>query len=356
VRLLPPIHGALALDSQPPRQRERAATPEPLRLHTAPDRPADVVPLRPEQVRAARTPPLDPHSPHAGAREPTPARAPASPAPARRIQRPPVLASEALRKELVPATPASRGGRIAIIAIGLVGLAAALLTGAGLGLAIPLGGAFLALAALGILPMSYSTRAAATATLGTSGLIVVIWSELQQGGELKPLVLLAGVVVLATALLFRGWHRASLLARALVALGIALCTTWVGTSATLHQLLVLEGSWQHWLPPLLSMPLPVLLLLSLLAFMDSRSTGGAAVWACFLLGWYTLFSWAGLIQLAWLPGGAIDRSSVPANVAISVIARPLLGIVVAQGVAQLLAAAGAHGSRSAPDVARPCGQ
>jgi hypothetical protein len=264
-----------------------------------------------------------------------------------------VLASEALRKELVPATPASRAGRIAIIAIGLVGLAAALLTGPALGLAIPLGGAFLALAALGILPMSYSTRAAATATLGASGLSVASWTELQQRGELKPLVLMTGVVILATALLFRSWHRASLLARALVALGIALCTTWVGMSATLHQLLILEGSWQHWLPPLLSMPLPVLLLLSLLAFMDSRSTGGAAVWACFLLGWYALFCWAGLIQLAWLPGGPIDRSGVPANVAISMLASPLFSIVVAQGVAQLLAAAGARADPSASDVARP---
>jgi hypothetical protein len=237
---------------------------------------------------------------------------------------------------------------MAIIAIGLVGLASALLTGAALGLAIPLGGAFLALAALGILPMSYSTRAAATATLGASGLSVVTWTQLQQRGEVKSMVLIAGVVILGTALLFRSWHRASLLARALVAVGIALCTTWVGMSATLHELLVLEGSWQHWLPPLLSMPLPVLLLLSLLAFMDSRSTGGAAVWACLLLGWYALFSWAGLIQLAWLHQAPLDQGGVPANVAISMIARPLFCIVIAQGVAQLLAAAGAQGSHQRP--------
>ena len=339
VRLVPRIHGALALDSQPPRQRERSATPEPRRLHAAPDRAADVVPLRPEPVSVARTAPLEPPSPHSpAARDPAPAR---PPAPSRRIQRPPVLASEALRKELVPATPASRSGRLAIIAIGLVGLAAALLTGATLGLAVPLGGAFLALAALGVLPMSYPTRAAATATLGMSGLIVVIWTQLQQRGGLKPLVLMTGAVILATALLFRSWHRASLLARALVAVGIALCTTWIGMNATLHQLLVPEGTWQHWLPPLLSMPLPVLLLLSLLAFMDSRSTGGAAVWACLLLGWYTLFSWAGLIQLAWLPGGLIDRGGIHADLAISILASPLFVIVVAQGVAQLLAAAGA---------------
>jgi hypothetical protein len=264
-----------------------------------------------------------------------------------------VLASEALRQELVPATPACRAGRIAIIAIGLVGLAAALATGPALGLALTLGGVFLALATLGILPMNYPTRAAASATLAASGLIVVIWSELQHQSELEPLLLLAGVVILATALLFRSWHRASLLARALVALGIALCTTWIGMSTTLRQLLVLEGSWQHWLPPLLSMPLPVLLLLSLLAFMDSRSTGGAAVWACLLLGWYTLFSWAGLVQLAWLPQGAIDRSSVPADMAVSVLSLPLLGIAVAQGVAQLLAAIGARDAGSLAHVARP---
>ena len=105
VRLLPPIHGALALDSQPPRQRERAATPEPLRLHAAPDRAADVVPLRPEQS-AARTPAREPQSPHPGARDPTPLPPART---ARRIQRPPVLASEALRKELVPASSGQPG-------------------------------------------------------------------------------------------------------------------------------------------------------------------------------------------------------------------------------------------------------
>lgn len=254
-----------------------------------------------------------------------------------RAPKPPVLASEALRKELLPPTPASRSGRILLTLVGLAGAAAAVLVGGRSGLGIPLGGAFAALAVLALLPMTYQARAAATVSLAGSGLIVVNWALLQRA-RLGPAVLLLGVLVLSTALLFRGWHRASWLARALVAVGIAICASWLWSSSILAQLLVLEGAWQTWLPPLLATPLPLLLLLSMLAFMDARSTGGACGWASVLLGWYACFSWSGLLQLGWPAGTAsfeIDR--VAPAIAIARLGAPLFAIALALGCAQLFA-------------------
>ena len=127
----------------------------------------------------------------------------------------------------------------------------------------------------------------------------MIWDRLEQGAALDPLVPMVGCSLLSMALLFRSWHRASLLARALVALGIVLCAGWVWMSGALQRLLVLEGQWQSWVPAVLVVPLVILLLLSLLAFMDSRSTGACALWSALVLAWYALFAWFDLLALAW---------------------------------------------------------
>jgi hypothetical protein len=343
LRLVSLIRGSLALDEKDPARLDLG---EGRQDHAQPKQEcrAQVVPLRPDLTHS-----LPAAQPAARESEEVGTRAPPSqrgrddtssrtfPIPTR-PKRPPVLASEALRKDLLPATPASRGGRFAVAALGLMGLIAALGVGGAGGMGVPFGGAFLALLALGVLPMSYGTRAAAIATVAGSGLTVVTWTELHAGRDVKPLVLMVGALLLSTALLFRSWHRGSLLARALVALGIALCTVWLWMSATLHQLLVLEGAWQQWLPPLLATPLPLLLLLSLLSFMDARSTGGSLAWATLLLTWYGLYTWCGLIELAWGADVGFDPSVIPGDIAITLIAEPLFGVAAAIGVAQLLAA------------------
>jgi hypothetical protein len=191
--------------------------------------------------------------------------------------------------------------------------------------------------------MTYLARAAATVTIAGSALAVVTWTALQRVGRLEALVLTFGVMVLATALLLRSWHRASLLARALVTLGIAVCSAWLYASATLSRLLVLEGGWQEWLPPLLVTPLPVLLLLSLLAFMDPRSTGGSRSWAALLLGWYGVHTWSELARLASAPtANRFDLQSVPAEFALTLLGAPLFEAAVALGLAQLLASVSAE--------------
>jgi hypothetical protein len=261
--------------------------------------------------------------------------------------RPPVLASEALRKELAPAAPASQQVGLLTAAVGSVGLCAAWLVCGPHGLGVPLGGAFLALAVLGLVPIAYQARAAALVTVAGSGLTVVTWQKLERAARLEPLLLMIAVTLLAMALLFRSWHRASLLARALVALGVALCTGWLWMSGSLQQLLILESPFQAWLPPVLGIPLAALLLLSLLAFMDSRSTGSCGAWAALLLAWYALYSWTELLGLYWpAQAGGIDLSRVPAEVAITALSAPLFATALAMGLAQLLAVATATATES----------
>jgi hypothetical protein len=253
-----------------------------------------------------------------------------------------VLASEALRKELAPATPASAQVRQVTFAVGLIGLAAALVVCGLSGLGVPLGGTFLALSLLGLVPLPYQARAAALVTIAGSGLAVVTWSRLEHAINLERLVLLVGILVLSMALLFRTWHRASLLARALVALGASVCAGWLVMSGAMQRLLVLEAGWQQWLPAVLPLPLAVVLLLSLLAFMDSRTTGGCGAWAGLLLGWYAVYTWAELLPLYWPRSGFVFERVQP-DLAMTTLSGPLFAIVLAAGLAQLLSVATAAG-------------
>jgi hypothetical protein len=188
--------------------------------------------------------------------------------------------------------------------------------------------------------MAYQARAAALVTVAGSGLTVVTWHRIDHAHSLEPLVLMIGVTVLAMALFYRSWHRASLLSRALVVLGVALAGGWLWMSRALQQLLILESQWQQWLPPVLAVPLAILLLLSLLAFMDSRSTGSCSAWAGLLLAWYTLYCWSELLGMCFRPGGGgFDPDRVEAAVALALLSGPLFASALASGLAQLLAVA-----------------
>ena len=111
-------------------------------------------------------------------------------------------------------------------------------------------------------------------------------------------------------------------------------------SGALQQLLILESHWQTWLPPVLGLPLTALLLLSLLAFMDSRSTGSCGAWAALLLGWYALYTWTELLGLYWpVQASSFELSRVPAEIALAVLSAPLFASALATGLAQLLAVA-----------------
>ncbi|MFI5306026.1 MAG: hypothetical protein ACHQ53_01660 [Polyangiales bacterium] len=253
--------------------------------------------------------------------------------------RPPVLASEALRHELAPAAPASREARAWIASVGLVGVAAALIVRGPHGLATPVGAAFVALCVLALLPIDYAARAALVAVVSGAALALAALAMLDGAVSLQPLALMIGVTVLATALLFRSWHRASVLARGLVALGLVVCGGWLWLSGSLPRLLILEGEWQRFLQPVLAIPFTIVLLLSLLAFMDSRSTGACVAWAGSLLGWHLVYGWASLLIACWPPHAALDLTRVSRATALVSISAPLFVVALSLGLAQLLAVA-----------------
>lgn len=257
------------------------------------------------------------------------------------LVRPPVLASEALRRDLAPAAPGASLARSVAVATGLLGMLLTMLVAGPRGFGLPVGGALLVLALLGAVPLPYPARASALAAVAGSGLAVVSWHAFTMGAAgLEALILRTGVVVLAMALLFRAWHRGSLLARALVALGIALCAGWVWMSGTLGALFVLDSAMHSWLGPVLSVALVVLLMLSMLAFMDSRATGGCAVWAALLLGWSAAYGGVELLGLVWrLDAAQPLLGQLAPDVWVALATAPLFGIALAVALAQLLAVA-----------------
>lgn len=254
--------------------------------------------------------------------------------------RPPVLASEALRKDLAPVAPAPGAMRGAAVSLGLLGvLGCVALSGLG-GLGAVMAGAFAAITVVGLSPVGYASRATAVLTLGGGALTLGIWSVVQLTNVIEPFVLLGSVTVLSTALIFRAWHRASLFARALTLLGVAGCMAWLWMVRSLGALTILDTHWQAWLPPIMQIPLALLLMLSLLAFMDSRSTGACGAWASLLLLWYTAFEWIALLVLYW-PVGApdFDVTRVDPQLASAHFAQPLLAALLSVALAQSLAIA-----------------
>jgi hypothetical protein len=265
---------------------------------------------------------------------------------AQALARPPVLASEALRRDLAPAAPGARAARTVAVATGVAGAMVTALLAGPQGFGLPVGGALLVVAMLGIVPLPYAARALALAAVSGSGMAVVSWHGFTAGAvDVQGLILHAGVLVLAMALLFRAWHRGSLLARALVALGVALCAGWLFMSGMLGALLVLDSAVQSWLGPVLSVALVVLLMLSMLAFMDSRATGGCAVWAGLLLGWSATHGAVELLGRSWRPGDAQPSlSALSDDVWVALATTPMFGIALAVALAQLLAVATAERS------------
>lgn len=261
-------------------------------------------------------------------------------APPRPQVRPPVLASEALRRDLRPAAPGRKAMRVLAVVLGLAGAACLAPLIATDRTVVPVAGAFAALALLGLVPMPYPARAAAIATIGASALVVATWNRLEAAGAPESVVLDLGVSILAAGLVFRAWHRASIGARLLVAAGVAVCVGWMRLTHAFADLTILETAWQAWLPRVAPVPLALCLMLSLLAFMDAGSTGGSVTWAGALLAWYALHQWSGVLAAAW-PAGEVAPlvSRIDPRVAVAGLASPLLAALLAVAIAQLLAVA-----------------
>jgi len=186
--------------------------------------------------------------------------------------------------------------------------------------------------------MPYSGRASAVTTVSATGLALLLWSDAPTPGGASRLMLTAAVTLLGTGLLFRAWHRASALSRFIVASGIGLASLFLWLSGELTDLTLVDTAWQSWLPRVVALTFALLLLLSLLAFMDARSTGGAAVWAGFILCWMGVHAVAAIMHAAWPKGAdAIDLSRIPHDTLLAWTSTPLLTALLSIGLAQLMA-------------------
>jgi hypothetical protein len=255
------------------------------------------------------------------------------------IVRPPVLASEALQRDLTPAEPAPRLLRFWSPLLGSLGVAVTWLLTHGHGIGAPLCGAFAALAVLGVPRMPYAARAAAVATVAATGLTVVLWTEMGNVDGSSSLVLTLTVTVLASGLFLRSWHRASGVSRVMVGLGILLGGSFLWMSGVFTQVTMFDTAWQSWAPRVVALPFGILLMLSLLSFMDARTTGGAGAWATFVLLWYALHVSVKLLHAVWPKAiEAPDFSRVDPQTMLAWGSAPIFSALFALGLAQLIAA------------------
>jgi hypothetical protein len=254
-------------------------------------------------------------------------------------RRPPVLASEALLRDIAPSRPARNALRVWCPLLGVLGAANAWLLTRGEGMGWPMAGAFCALALLGLPPMPYSGRASAVTTISATALALLFWSDAPSEGGASRVMLTVAVNLLSIGLLFRSWHRASLVARVIVGAGMALSSLHLWLSGELQELTLSDVTWQSWLPRIVVLVFCLLLLLSLLAFMDARSTGAAAVWSAFILVWQGLHSAVTILQAGWPKDAqAFDLERVPSDTLLAWTSTPLLSALLTIALAQLLAA------------------
>jgi hypothetical protein len=268
-------------------------------------------------------------------------------------RRPPVLASEALLRDIAPSRPARAALRIWCPLLGVLGTMNAWFLTHGSGLGWPLAGAFFGLALLGLPPMPYPGRASAVTTVAGTGLALVLWTDATRPGGMSSAMLTFAVTLLSAGLLFRAWHRASTLSRLMVAGGVMVSALFLWMSGDLSDLTLIDTAWQSWLPRLVGLAFGILLMLSLLAFMDARSTGGSAVWAAFALCWQALHSVVAILQAGWPKHEeAFDIGRVPLETLLAWTSTPLLSALLAIGLAQLMAAglADATSRRTTPTL------
>ncbi|MCB9708122.1 MAG: hypothetical protein H6714_04995 [Myxococcales bacterium] len=218
-------------------------------------------------------------------------------------QRPsPLLASAVLWEDFAPEEPGKQWLRQAALAVGVLGVSAALVLSWQEPAALLLAVLFALIGVLGLIGLSYTWRASLMAPVALGALVLV--SGPQSGPWLS-----IGIAVLSASLLFRAFYRSSKTARVLVGSSLLVCISWLAKTVKEGQFEVMDLQWQSWLGPIMWVALALLLLLSLLAFMEPRTTGGCKLWATALLVWYAMYLTAEWALRAWPAASGIGRSS-----------------------------------------------
>ncbi|MEM9192824.1 MAG: zinc ribbon domain-containing protein [Myxococcota bacterium] len=247
--------------------------------------------------------------------------------------RPPKLASELLAEDLWPSRPFERPLRVSYIALSVLGLAAVVPLALTEPAAWVTAGLFGVSLLIGLAPVRYDLRAYGVVFGSIAGSVASLYWFLGAASPWLP-ALVAGVVLLGAGLIGRSAFRASNLTRAMVAIGIVSMLTWLVGSAWGSPLTTVEANWQSYLPAGLRIVMFFAVLLSLVAFMDSSTTGGSAVWAIGVLSCFVLQ--LGLIYAVGrlpLDGPPVFNDALGAHA----VGAALFPVLLALGIAQSLA-------------------
>ena len=201
---------------------------------------------------------------------------------------PPILASDLLREQMRPSSPGDKALRRTTVALTVVSALGALLVGGVHPLTFVALALLITMATLALTPMSYRGRAAGLFFVGSIATGVALWQQALTGVTPEGNILAGATILLSGSLLFRAYYRGARLARVAVTLGVLALGVWFFASGGHESLVTLEGDWQSWAPATTHMAFGLLALLSLMAFMDNSTRGGAHVWAVSLLVLYAV--------------------------------------------------------------------
>lgn len=245
-------------------------------------------------------------------------------------ERPAYLASELLREDWFPYAPLQRTRRWSALILGAAGATGTIAFG-GLSLEpLLLAAALACCAVVALFPLRAAHRGVTVALLGGSGLGYAAWTRFAHDPA-APL-LTFGILLAASALLFRGAHRTSRLARVLVAVGLVTTAAWLALSGGLQALVVEQLVWQDAAGPAVRFLLGIALIASALTFLDPNGRGGAWIVAPILLACLGLEVLATLARAAWpLPGGP----TLAPQAWVATFATPFLAALAAGGLCQI---------------------
>lgn len=187
-----------------------------------------------------------------------------------------------------PASPGAKALRVVAVSLSAIGLVAAGLVGGVHPLTFVSAALLIMMATLALTPMSYRARAISLVLAGAVASGVALWQQAVHDLAPEGIILAGATILLSGALLFRAYYRGARLSRFFVALGVAALGAWFVVSRGHESLVMLDGHWQSWAPAITQMTFGLLALLSLMAFMDSSTRGGAHVWAAALLVLYAV--------------------------------------------------------------------
>jgi hypothetical protein len=193
------------------------------------------------------------------------------------------------------------------------------------------------MATLALTPMSYRGRAMGVFLTGSIATGVALWQQTLEGLAPEGIILAGATILLSGSLLFRAYYRGARLARLAVTFGVLALGAWFFVSGGHESLVMLEGDWQSWAPAGTHMAFGLLALLSLMAFMDTSTRGGAHVWAVALLILYTAH--IGLLLASGLWPIDADQPSIQGPTVAAIIGGAVGTIVAGMALGQVLVVA-----------------